>query len=264
MRNRNMIISLVFSYLILGTGRLSAQGTWAVVAPADLDARLALELKVLAEQNSAKIRDFSTVEEASRQPANLVIELRGEKVFDSFIQALRQEMDSSTPEPTPELAREGYILEAAYPASSVLRHLKVTAATASGFHYALLRLPELLHARPSKLQAELAPAAKHIALNRSRRSISVTVVDYPSFPERGIVEGFYGTPWSHQDRLEVLRFEGQHGMNVYYYAPKDDPYHRKLWQEPHPPPQMKRAAEFARGSRPTVCTFCVFIRLGLS
>ena len=21
-------------------------------------------------------------------------------------------------------------------------------------------------------------------------------------------------------------------MNVYYYAPKDDPYHRKLWQEP--------------------------------
>ncbi len=264
MRNRNLIISLVFSYLILGTGRLSAQGTWAVVAPADLDARVALELKVLAEQNSAKIRDFPSAEEASRQPARLVIELRGEKVFDSFIQALRQEMDSSTPEPTPDLAREGYILEAAYPASSVLRHLKVTAATASGFHYALLRLPELLHARPSKLQAELAPAAKHIALNRSRRSISVTVVDYPSFPERGIVEGFYGTPWSHQDRLEVLRFEGQHGMNVYYYAPKDDPYHRKLWQEPYPPAEMKRLEDLAGAARANFVNFCFAISPGLS
>lgn len=27
-----------------------------------------------------------------------------------------------------------------------------------------------------------------------------------AIPLRGIVEGFYGTPWSHSDRLEMLHF----------------------------------------------------------
>ncbi len=46
------------------------------------------------------------------------------------------------------------------------------------------------------------------------------------FQTRGVIEGFYGPPWSHQDRLDVLRFMGREGLNTYIYAPKDDPYHR--------------------------------------
>ena len=90
------------------------------------------------------------------------------------------------------------------------------------------------------------------------------MADYPSFPERGIVEGFYGTPWSSQDRLDVLRFEGQHGMNVYYYAPKDDPYHRKLWREPYPPEKIGALKELVDAARANFVDFCFAISPGLS
>ena len=90
------------------------------------------------------------------------------------------------------------------------------------------------------------------------------ITDYPSFPIRGIVEGFYGPPWSHADRLDVLRFEGQHGMNIYIYGPKDDPYHRKLWREPYPPEQLKHMGELADTARENFVDLSFAISPGLS
>ena len=53
----------------------------------------------------------------------------------------------------------------------------------------------------------------------------VEIKDYPSVRYRGVVEGFYGIPWSHQARLSQLKFYGKNKMNTYIYGPKDDPYH---------------------------------------
>lgn len=59
--------------------------------------------------------------------------------------------------------------------------------------------------------------------------------DYPELPHRGVVEGFYGTPWSHKVRLSLIDFYGKFKMNIYLYAPKDDPYHRvPHWRDPYP------------------------------
>ena len=57
-------------------------------------------------------------------------------------------------------------------------------------------------------------------------------------PESGIVEGFYGRPWTEAERRMMLQFLGDHGMNLYVYAPKDDPYHREKWREPYPLQEM--------------------------
>lgn len=63
----------------------------------------------------------------------------------------------------------------------------------------------------------------------------VEVKDYPDVPFRGVVEGFYGTPWSHEARLSQLDFYGRNKMNVYLYGPKDDPYHSTPnWRKPYP------------------------------
>lgn len=56
-----------------------------------------------------------------------------------------------------------------------------------------------------------------------------------SFAIRGVVEGFYGEPWSHEQRLDMLRFMGEHHFNTYVYAPKDDPYQRRQWSALYPP-----------------------------
>ena len=52
---------------------------------------------------------------------------------------------------------------------------------------------------------------------------------------RGVIEGFYGRPWTWDERIEVARACADGGMTHYVYAPKDDPYHRERWREPYPP-----------------------------
>ncbi|MEE1222283.1 MAG: beta-N-acetylglucosaminidase domain-containing protein, partial [Bacteroidaceae bacterium] len=73
----------------------------------------------------------------------------------------------------------------------------------------------------------------------------MTVNDWPDLPLRGVVEGFYGNPWSHQVRLSLIDFYGRHKMNVYVYGPKDDPYHRGQWRDPYPAAEGKVIQELA-------------------
>ncbi|CAH8472151.1 unnamed protein product [Schistosoma rodhaini] len=47
----------------------------------------------------------------------------------------------------------------------------------------------------------------------------------------GVVEGFYGRPWTYPQRKELFRRMNQMGMNAYLYAPKDDIKHRQSWRD---------------------------------
>lgn len=51
---------------------------------------------------------------------------------------------------------------------------------------------------------------------------------------RGLIEGFYGPPWSWDERLDVMSWCHERGMTHYLYAPKDDPFHRERWRERYP------------------------------
>lgn len=72
-----------------------------------------------------------------------------------------------------------------------------------------------------------------------------TVRDWPSMPERGVIEGFYGNPYSHAERLRLFEFMGRQKMNVFVYGPKDDPYHRTHWRDPYPADDAARISELA-------------------
>lgn len=52
--------------------------------------------------------------------------------------------------------------------------------------------------------------------------------------ELGIIEGYYGAPWSWQARREQVAFLAPHGYRFYMYAPKADPFLRRRWREEHP------------------------------
>lgn len=77
----------------------------------------------------------------------------------------------------------------------------------------------------------------------------LTVRDAPALPRRGVVEGFYGPPWSFEDRLGFLRFARSVALNEYVYAPKDDPYHRDRWRDHYPPERLAELGELARAAR---------------
>lgn len=68
--------------------------------------------------------------------------------------------------------------------------------------------------------------------------------DYPDLPLRGVVEGFYGTPWPHEVRLSLIDFYGRFKMNSYLYGPKDDHYHSSPnWRLPYPEKEAQNIRE---------------------
>src|SRR5690554_4362761 len=84
------------------------------------------------------------------------------------------------------------------------------------------------------------------------------------FALRGVIEGFYGQPWTHAQRLSLMDFLAGHGYNLYVYAPKDDPYHRERWREPYPPSQLNELRELAARARSVGVAFCFAVSPGLS
>lgn len=61
-------------------------------------------------------------------------------------------------------------------------------------------------------------------------------------PWLAAIEGFYGPPFAHAARLDLLRWLPSAGYTDYAYGPKDDPYHRERWREPYPASHL---ADFA-------------------
>ena len=73
---------------------------------------------------------------------------------------------------------------------------------------------------------------------------ALSILDWPDLQYRGVVEGFYGTPWSHQTRLSLIDTYGRYKMNYYIYGPKDDPYHSSPnWREPYPADEAEQIKE---------------------
>ena len=66
------------------------------------------------------------------------------------------------------------------------------------------------------------------------------------FEIRGVIEGFYGHPWSHQQRLEIIDFLGARGMNLFMYSPKDDPLLREQWRAAYDGEELERLTELVQ------------------
>ncbi|WP_406058284.1 beta-N-acetylglucosaminidase domain-containing protein [Streptomyces sp. NBC_01077] len=92
-------------------------------------------------------------------------------------------------------------------------------------------------------------------LGTGREIPGVVVRDWPGTAERGITEGFYGTPWTAGQRLAQVDFLGRTKQNRYLYAPGDDPYRGAQWREPYPAAQQaefRALAERARANHVTL------------
>ena len=79
-----------------------------------------------------------------------------------------------------------------------------------------------------------------LAMMKYGKLQTCAITDFPDVAFRGVVEGFYGTPWSQEDRLSQFDFYAKNKMNVYIYGPKDDPYHRDKWRLPYPAEEAAR------------------------
>lgn len=86
-----------------------------------------------------------------------------------------------------------------------------------------------------------------LSIMRNGKIEPCEITDYPDVRYRGVVEGFYGTPWSHEARVSQLQFYGRNKMNVYLYGPKDDPYHSvPNWRKPYPAKEAAQLQQLVR------------------
>ena len=53
----------------------------------------------------------------------------------------------------------------------------------------------------------------------------------PSHAPLGVIEGFYGRPWTPDQRQRLFAQMRMWGMNTYLYAPKEDLKHRRHWRQ---------------------------------
>ena len=65
----------------------------------------------------------------------------------------------------------------------------------------------------------------------------------------GIIEGFYGRPWSHSLRLAYADYLARLGLNTCLYAPKSDATLRRQWREEWPREQWTAMEALARAYR---------------
>ena len=79
--------------------------------------------------------------------------------------------------------------------------------------------------------------------------------DYADVNIRGFIEGYYGIPWSNEDRMSLMRFGGDFKMTSYIFAPKDDPYHSAKWREPYPQDKLNEIQEMTEVGNASKCRF---------
>lgn len=64
----------------------------------------------------------------------------------------------------------------------------------------------------------------------------------------GVIEGFYGPPWTFDERAACIDVLARHGGNAYVWAPKSDPRHRDAWREPFTIDEVSGFARLAQQS----------------
>ncbi len=130
--------------------------------------------------------------------------------------------------------------------------LRVYANDEDGAYYAKQTLTQLLQGVEGATNAQADPFPE-LSLEEVAKLDELplgTIVDWPDMPFRGVVEGYYGTPWSMEARESQFRFYGRNKMNLYIYGPKDDAYHHgKGCYLPYPEEKAKEIAHLVKVAR---------------
>lgn len=75
---------------------------------------------------------------------------------------------------------------------------------------------------------------------------NISIQDYANTKIRGVIEGYYGIPWSNEDRISLMKFGGKFKATSFVFAPKDDPYHREKWGELYPQEMLNEIGKLAQ------------------
>ena len=79
----------------------------------------------------------------------------------------------------------------------------------------------------------------------------------------GVIEGFYGPPWTQAERFQLFDWMVRWGLNTYFYAPKDDLNQRAIWREPYTDAQAGTLRQLIQACRDRNLRFIYALSPGL-
>ena len=114
------------------------------------------------------------------------------------------------------------------------------------------------------LDHSLRYALNHLLKFALGKEKEISVDLGPDFAVRGVVEGFYGKPWTHEQRLRGLKNFGDFNMNTYFLAPKDVPWQRFNWRQPFESEFLNSTQELIEVGRLNAIDIVTCVSPGLS
>lgn len=63
--------------------------------------------------------------------------------------------------------------------------------------------------------------------------VALAAADWPRFPIRGVIEGYYNRYQSRSERASTMGLMHEVRENTYLYAPKNDPFGTRRWRDPY-------------------------------
>jgi hyaluronoglucosaminidase len=114
------------------------------------------------------------------------------------------------------------------------------------------------------LDHSLRYALNHLLKFALGKEQEISVDLGPDFAVRGVVEGFYGKPWTHEQRLRGLKNFGDFNMNTYFLAPKDVPWQRFNWRQPFESEFLSSTQELIEVGRLNAIDIVTCVSPGLS
>ena len=139
---------------------------------------------------------------------------------------------------------QGYVLDSSNEVNEK-GQVTIVGADADGVYYGVMSLIQIFKQKTT-----------------DGRIAEVTISDYPDVEFRGYVEGFYGIPWTFDDRANLFKDTSLYKMTTYIYAPKDDPYHRKSWRTLYPEAESNNIKALAEVAAENNMEFCWTIHPG--
>ena len=85
--------------------------------------------------------------------------------------------------------------------------------------------------------------------------LELKINDYADVKGRGFIEGYYGNPWSNEDRADLMTFGGDYKLNQYIYAPKDDPKHNSNWRGLYTEDELVEVRKLAEAGNKSKCYY---------
>ncbi|EOU1648032.1 hyaluronidase [Clostridium perfringens] len=212
---------------------MTLEGEVNIVYHGEQEAATSKRLERTLNENNIAFKVSENVEEGK---ANIIVSSEGEHC-DVCSEGKEENSDVLT-------HKEGYVLKTSNDINEK-GNISIIGSDKDGAYYGVLTLSQILEQS-----------------NEENKFAEVVVTDYPEIEFRGFIEGFYGVPWSHEDRMNLMKDTSEYKMNTYIYAPKDDPYHRLSWKELYPEQEAKQIAELAKAGAENNFNFCWTIHPG--